>query len=111
MMKVTIVEVGPRDGLQNEADSIATADKTAFVDLLSEARLPVIEVSAFVSPKWVPRMADASDVFASIARRPGTRYTALVPNRQGLARAVAARVSEVAIFAAASESFSQRNIN
>lgn len=111
MTKVTIVEVGPRDGLQNEHASIATGDKVAFVDLLSESGLPVIEVSAFVSPKWVPQMADAADVFAAIQRRPGTRYTALVPNRQGLARAVAARVSEVAIFAAASESFSRRNIN
>ncbi len=111
MMQVTLVEVGPRDGLQNEHASVTTTDKVAFVDLLSEAGLPVIEVSAFVSPKWVPQMADAADVFASIKRRPGARYTALVPNRQGLARAVAARVSEVAIFAAASESFSQRNIN
>jgi hydroxymethylglutaryl-CoA lyase len=109
--RVTVVEVGPRDGLQNERASIATADKIAFVNALSEAGHAVIEVSAFVSPKWVPQMADAADVLAGITRRPGTRYTALVPNRQGLERAVASAVSEVAIFAAASETFSRRNIN
>jgi hydroxymethylglutaryl-CoA lyase len=108
---VRIVEVGPRDGLQNEAAAIATADKVAFVNQLSEAGHRTIEVSAFVSPKWVPQMADAADVFASIHRRAGTRYTALVPNLAGLDRAVAAKVDEVAIFAAASESFSRRNIN
>ena len=104
-------EVGPRDGLQNEAAPVATADKVAFVDRLSAAGLPIIEVSAFVSPKWVPQMADAAEVFAGITRRPGTRYTALVPNLQGLERAMRARVDEVAIFAAASETFSRRNIN
>ena len=109
--RVTIVEVGPRDGLQNEAASIATADKIAFVDRLSDAGYGVIEVSAFVSPKWVPQMSDAADVFAGISRRPGTRYTALVPNLAGLSRAVDARVDEIAIFAAASETFSRRNIN
>jgi hydroxymethylglutaryl-CoA lyase len=108
---VTIVEVGPRDGLQNEAAPIATTDKIAFVDCLSEAGHRIIEVSAFVSPKWVPQMADAAEVFAGIARRPGTRYTALVPNVAGLARAIDAHVDEVAIFAAASETFSRRNIN
>jgi hydroxymethylglutaryl-CoA lyase len=109
--KVTIVEVGPRDGLQNERVAISSADKIAFVDRLSDAGHQVIEVSAFVSPKWVPQMADAAEVFAGIRRRPGTRYTALVPNRQGLERAIAAGVSDVAIFAAASETFSRRNIN
>jgi hydroxymethylglutaryl-CoA lyase len=109
--KVTIVEVGPRDGLQNERAAITTADKVAFVDHLSHAGHQVIEVSAFVSPKWVPQMADAGEVFAGITRRPGTRYTALVPNQQGLARAVDAKVDEVAVFAAASETFSRRNIN
>jgi hydroxymethylglutaryl-CoA lyase len=109
--RVRIVEVGPRDGLQNEAAQVATADKIAFVDRLSDAGHRVIEVSAFVSPKWVPQMADAADVFAGIARRPGTRYTALVPNAAGLARAIDARVDEIAIFAAASDSFSRRNIN
>lgn len=108
---VTIVEVGPRDGLQNESAPVATAAKIAFIDALSAAGLPVIEVSAFVSPKWVPQMADAGEVAAGIARRPGTRYTALVPNLAGLERARAARLDEVAIFAAASETFSRRNIN
>ena len=105
------VEVGPRDGLQNEAASISTADKIAFIDRLSAARLPVIEVTAFVSPKWVPQMADAAEVLAGIARRPGTRYMALVPNQKGLERALAARIDIAAIFAASSETFSQRNIN
>jgi hydroxymethylglutaryl-CoA lyase len=109
--RVTVVEVGPRDGLQNEAAAVDTADKIAFVDRLSAAGLPVIEVSAFVSPKWVPQMADAGEVFAGITRRPGVRYTALVPNVAGLERALAAGVTEVAIFAAASEAFSLRNIN
>ena len=109
--RVTIVEVGPRDGLQNEKAAISTADKVAFVDLLSRAGLPVVEVTAFVSPKWVPQMADAADVLARIDHAPGTRYTALVPNLAGLERAHAAGVTEVAIFAAASETFSRRNIN
>lgn len=108
---VTIVEVGPRDGLQNEAAAISTADKVQFVDALSAAGHQVIEVSSFVSPRWVPQMADAAEVFAGITRRPGVRYTALVPNLPGLERAIAARVSEVAVFAAASETFSTRNIN
>lgn len=110
-MNVTVVEVGPRDGLQNEPGHVATADKVAFVDRLSAAGLAAIEVSAFVSAKWVPQMADGADVFRGIARRPGTRYTALVPNLQGLERAAAAGVDEVAIFAAASETFSRRNLN
>src|SRR5215218_332095 len=109
--RVSLVEVGPRDGLQNEGPPVSTADKIAFIDLLSAAGLPVIEVSAFVSPKWVPQMADASEVFAGISRSPGTRYAALVPNLAGLARAKAARVTEIGVFAAASESFSRRNIN
>ncbi len=109
--RVTIVEVGPRDGLQNERVTVSTADKIAFVDRLTQSGFSVIEVSAFVSPKWVPQMADAADVFAGITRRPGTRYTALVPNVAGLERALAAGVSEVAIFAAASDTFSRRNIN
>jgi hydroxymethylglutaryl-CoA lyase len=109
--RVQIVEVGPRDGLQNEAARIPTAEKIAFVDRLAGAGHTAIEVSAFVSPKWVPQMADAADVFAGIARKPGVRYTALVPNLAGLARARDARVDEIAIFAAASETFSKRNIN
>src|SRR5882757_9728862 len=108
---VTIVEVGPRDGLQNEHAAVSTADKIEFVNRLSAAKLPVIEVSAFVSPKWVPQMADAAVVFAGITRRAGTRYTALVPNLAGLDRAMAARVDEVAIFASSTEAFSRKNIN
>ena len=109
--QVTIVEVGPRDGLQNERAPIATADKIAFVDQLSDAGHQAIEVSAFVSPKWVPQMADAAEVFAGITRKAGVRYTALVPNLKGLERASIAGVSEVGIFAAASETFSKKNIN
>jgi len=109
--RVTVVEVGPRDGLQNEHVTVATADKIAFVNRLSAANLRVIEVSAFVSPKWVPQMADAADVFAGITRRPGTRYTALVPNLAGLDRALDAGVSEIAVFAASTETFSRKNIN
>jgi hydroxymethylglutaryl-CoA lyase len=110
-MKITVVEVGPRDGLQNEAVTVSTADKIAFVDRLSAAGLPVIEVSAFVSPRWVPQVADAAAVFAGITRAPGIRYTALVPNLAGLDRALAAGVAEIAIFAASSETFSRKNIN
>lgn len=109
--RVTIVEVGPRDGLQNEPAIVSTADKIAFVDHLSAARLPVIEVGAFVSPRWVPAMAETGDVAAGIRRSPGTRYSALVPNVRGLERAEAAGVREVAIFGSASESFSRHNIN
>jgi hydroxymethylglutaryl-CoA lyase len=108
---VTIVEVGPRDGLQNERAAVSTADKIEFVNRLSAAKLPVIEVSAFVSPKWVPQLADAEQVFAGISRSAGTRYSALVPNVEGLVRALAARVAEVAVFAASTETFSQKNIN
>ncbi len=109
--RVTVVEVGPRDGLQNEAATVSTADKVTFVDRLSDAGFPAIEVSAFVNPARVPQMSDAADVFQRIARRPGTRYTALVPNLAGLERAAEAGLSEIAIFAAASESFSRANIN
>src|SRR5471030_1765555 len=108
---ITIVEVGPRDGLQNERASVSTADKIEFVNRLSAAHLPVIEVSAFVSPNWVPQMADAAEVFAGMTRAPGTRYTALVPNLAGLDRALAAGVTEIAIFASSTETFSRRNIN
>jgi isopropylmalate/homocitrate/citramalate synthase len=109
--RVRIVEVGPRDGLQNESAQVTTADKIAFVDRLSAARYEIIEVSAFVSPRWVPQMADADAVFAGIARREGTRYAALVPNLAGLERAHGARVTDIAVFAAASDTFSRRNIN
>jgi len=109
--KVTIVEVGPRDGLQNEQAHVSTEDKIEFVNRLSAAHLPVIEVSAFVSPKWVPQMADAAEVFAGILRAPGTRYSALVPNLAGLERALQAGVSEIAVFASSTETFSRKNIN
>jgi isopropylmalate/homocitrate/citramalate synthase len=109
--RVTVVEVGARDGLQNEPAIIATGDKVTFVGLLSASGVPVVEVTAFVSPRWVPQMGDASEVCRGIDRRPGTRYSALVPNAKGLERALAAGIREVAIFAAASETFSRRNIN
>ncbi|MGQ0734175.1 MAG: hydroxymethylglutaryl-CoA lyase [Acidobacteriota bacterium] len=109
--RVSIVEVGPRDGLQNEPAVLSTAQKVAFVNRLTEAGHSRIEVAAFVSPKWVPQMGDAADVFEGITRRPGVRYSALVPNRTGLDRALAAKVEELAVFAAASETFSQRNVN
>jgi hydroxymethylglutaryl-CoA lyase len=108
---VTVVEVGPRDGLQNEAAIVATADKIAFIDRLSAAGFTAIEIGAFVSPKWVPQMGDAADLFAGIERRAGTRYSALVPNLAGLERARAAGVTDLAIFAAASDTFSRKNIN
>jgi hydroxymethylglutaryl-CoA lyase len=108
---VIVYEVGPRDGLQNEAASISTAAKIAFIDALSAAGLPIIEAAAFVSPTRVPAMADAADVMDGIARRPGTRYSALVPNMMGLERACRAEADEIAIFAAASDTFSRRNIN
>ncbi len=106
---VRITEVGPRDGLQNERQVIPADAKVAFVDALSEAGFPEIEVSSFVSPRWVPQLGDAAEVFARIRRRPGTVYSALVPNERGMEGALAARVDKVAVFAAASESFSRRN--
>jgi isopropylmalate/homocitrate/citramalate synthase len=109
--RVSIVEVGPRDGLQNESAVVPTPLKVAFVDKLTEAGHQSIEVSAFVSPKWVPQMGDAAEVFAGITRKEGVHYSALVPNRAGLDRALAAGVRDIAIFAAASETFSRRNIN
>ena len=109
--RVSLVEVGPRDGLQNEPAEVATADKVRFVNALTAAGHRRIEVSAFVSPRWVPQMADADAVFAGIARRPGVRYSALVPNQAGLARAIATGVDEIAVFASASERFSAANLN
>lgn len=108
---VTLFEVGPRDGLQNEKAQIATVDKIALVNLLSLAGLRKIEVSSFVSPKWVPQMADAAEVFAGIDRVEGVQYTALTPNMRGFEGAIAAGANEIAIFGAASEGFSQKNIN
>lgn len=106
---VRITEVGPRDGLQNEKGIVPVDAKVAFVDLLSEAGFPEIEVSSFVSPKWVPQLGDAAEVFARIRRRPGTVYSALVPNERGMEGALAAQVDKVAVFAAASEGFSRAN--
>ena len=108
---VRLVEVGPRDGLQNEAQPISVADKVRLVDALSAAGLSYIEVGSFVSPKWVPQMAGSAEVFAQIQRKPGVTYGALAPNLHGFEDALAAGVKEVAVFAAASEAFSQRNIN
>ena len=109
--RATIVEVGPRDGLQNEPAAVSTADKITFVDHLSAAGVPVIEVGAFVSPRWVPAMSDTDGVVAGIRQEPGTRYTALVPNLRGLDRAAAAGIREIAVFGSASETFSRHNIN
>ncbi len=109
--RVRMVEVGPRDGLQNEPVILPAAVKIALIDRLSAAGLPVVEATSFVSPKWVPQMADAAEVMAGISRRPGTSYPVLVPNLRGFEAALAAKAEEVAVFAAASETFSQRNIN
>ena len=108
---VRIVEVGPRDGLQNEKAMVATADKIELIDRLSATGLQSIEATSFVSPRWVPQLADAAEVFAGITRRPGVHYPVLVPNEKGYERARAAGVEEIAVFTAASEAFNQRNIN
>ena len=108
---VKIVEVGPRDGLQNEKQTIATATKIQLINTLSETGLSYIEAGSFVNPKWVPQMADSAEVFGCATRKVGVTYAALTPNLQGFERALAAHVDEVAIFAAASEAFSQKNIN
>ncbi len=109
--RVEIFEVAPRDGLQNEKRQIATADKIALVDCLSGAGFRRIEVASFVSPKWVPQMANSADVLAGITRAPGVRYAALTPNLRGFEGALAARADEVAVFGSASEGFSKANIN
>lgn len=109
--RLRMVEVGPRDGLQNESVVIPTDVKVAFVDALSQAGLDEIEVSAFVSPKWIPQLADAHDVFTRIRREPGVIYSALVPNELGLKRAIDARVDKIAVFTAASETFTRKNVN
>jgi len=111
MASITVYEVGPRDGLQNEAAIVPVEGRIAFVEALAAAGAPVVEVGAFVSPKWVPQMADTDAVWRGIRSRPGTRYSALVPNLTGLERAIAAGITDVGIFAAASESFSHRNLN
>ncbi|MFN0178791.1 MAG: hydroxymethylglutaryl-CoA lyase [Gemmatimonadales bacterium] len=108
---IRLVEVGPRDGLQNEKAIIPTEVKVAFVDALSACGFAEIEVSSFVSPKWIPQLADATEVFRQIRRRPGTIYSALVPNQAGLTRAIDAAADKIAVFTAASESFTRKNIN
>ncbi|HAJ18597.1 MAG TPA: hydroxymethylglutaryl-CoA lyase [Rhodospirillaceae bacterium] len=109
--RVRIVEMGPRDGLQNEKAAVSTEDKVHLIHLLNQTGLPAIEVGSFVSPKWVPKMADSGLVFDRIEKLPGISYPMLTPNMKGLEAALAHNVQEVAVFAAASESFSQRNIN
>ena len=109
--RVTLVDVGPRDGLQNEKENVGTADKAKLVSLLQDAGLKEIEVTSFVSPKWVPQMADNTAVMAAIERRPGVRHSVLVPNMKGLDGALPTKPDEIVVFAAASEAFSQKNIN
>ncbi|MFM6989342.1 MAG: hydroxymethylglutaryl-CoA lyase, partial [Arenimonas sp.] len=108
---VRVVEVSPRDGLQNEAVFVATADKWELIRRLAASGLRTIEATAFVSPKWVPQMADAAELFPQLPRDDGRRYPVLVPNLQGYERAVACGVREVAVFTAASEAFTRKNIN
>ena len=109
--RVKIVDVSPRDGLQNESGTVPTEVKVELVDRLSDAGLQAVEAGSFVSPKWVPQMADSAEVMARIRRKPGVAYPVLVPNMKGLEAAIAARATEVAGFAAATEAFSQRNTN
>jgi hydroxymethylglutaryl-CoA lyase len=109
--RVKMVEVGPRDGLQNEPGVVPAAIKIELIDRLSDSGLPVIEATSFVSPKWVPQMGDAAEVMAGIRRKPGVSYPVLTPNMKGLEGAMAAGATEVAIFGAATETFSQRNTN
>lgn len=109
--RVTIKEVGPRDGLQNEKVIVATADKIAWINQLSRTGITSLEITSFVNPKWIPALADAAEVSQGIERMPGITYSALVPNRQGLERALQADVDEAAIFMSASETHNQRNIN
>ncbi len=108
---IRIVELAPRDGLQNEARAIPTATKVAFINALSKSGVPEIEVSAFVSGRWVPQLADADEVFRDIDRSPDVVYSALVPNQKGLDRALAVKVGKIALFTAASETFNRKNIN
>ncbi|MGH2759436.1 MAG: hydroxymethylglutaryl-CoA lyase [Actinomycetota bacterium] len=109
--RVSIVEVGPRDGLQNESEIVPTEVKVELIERLADAGLPVVEATSFVNPKWVPQLADADEVLRRMRKRPAVRYPVLVPNERGLERALAAGAREVAIFASATESFSQRNLN
>jgi hydroxymethylglutaryl-CoA lyase len=107
---VTVVEVGPRDGLQNEVAIVPTAAKVRFIEMLAAAGLPVVEATSFVHPAAVPQLADADQVLPAIARRPGVRYPVLVPNMRGMERAIAAGADAIAVFTAASEAFAQANI-
>ncbi len=109
--KVRLFEVGPRDGLQNEKEIVPVEVKVGLIDRLTDAGLPVIEATSFVSPKWIPQLADAAEVLARIRRKPGVSYPVLVPNRKGLDAAIAAGCDEIVIFGAATETFSKRNTN
>ena len=108
--RVTVAEMGPRDGLQNEHELVPTETKIAFIDMLSESGLPIVEATSFVSPKAIPQLADGAEVYAAIRKRPGVRYPVLVPNMRGYERARAVDVREIAVFTAASERFTERNI-
>ena len=109
--RVTLIEVGPRDGLQNEQSPITTDVRIELCDRLTDAGFPNVEAGSFVSPKWVPQMADTAELMQRIRRKPGVVYSVLTPNMQGFEGSLAARADEVVIFGAASEAFSQRNIN
>jgi hydroxymethylglutaryl-CoA lyase len=109
--RVTVYEVGPRDGLQNESRMVPTAEKVAFIDALAGTGLPVIEITSFVSPRWIPQLADNAEVARAVVRRPGVRFSALVPNRRGLDDAIAAGMREVAVFLSASETHNKKNVN
>lgn len=111
MSQVTVIEVGPRDGLQNEPTPVPTDVKIRFIEMLADAGLPIVEATSFVSPRWVPQLADAEQVLQGIQRKEGVRYPVLVPNLKGLERALQAGAQEIAIFTAASETFCQRNLN
>lgn len=111
MNRVKVVEVGPRDGLQNEKQILPAAVKIELIQRLAGCGLPVVEATSFVSPKWIPQLADAAEVMAALSRRPGVQYPVLVPNAQGLERALAAGAREVAVFTAASDAFNRKNIN
>ena len=109
--EVTLYEVGPRDGLQNESRMVPTEDKVRLIDALSETGLRAIEITSFVNPKWIPQLADGGQVSRQILRKPGVTYSALVPNRQGLDAAIAAGMREVAVFMSASETHNKKNVN
>lgn len=108
---VRIVEVGPRDGLQNEAKSVPTEKKVEFIKLLAAAGLKEIEAASFVHPKWVPQLADAQELIGRLEKNPDVRYSALVPNMKGLERAIESGIRRIAVFTAASETFNRKNIN